>query len=251
MFKYLASFFWGSDDTLTLDEAFKILENETEVHKQNEAPLQLESYFDNEYSAVGKVGFITGIEDGTLIIDKVYKFKSDSPYFNKGSKVSYDIVLSNKDQNVSNVTIIENDWDVVEERISTWCLRTIVCKVDERKGRKLLLNPGEIRVDLDEVASEFVPIIGDWIQLDAKCELDEEIVDLNGKILEILKLSPLRPQIKLCTVSIWDLENNEGILDNAIYFNKESLSGGYAPLKTTKWLLKLLKATKGDVPREH
>ncbi|KAK9872976.1 hypothetical protein WA026_020324 [Henosepilachna vigintioctopunctata] len=245
MLKFLESLIWGKPP-LSLDEAYTILE-ESRQDKCNEDQLNLDCdniQFDGDYSITGKKGYITSIENGVFIIDREFKFTvpSDFSYFHVGSKVMFDIVLSKNTQKVLNVTLIENDWDVETEKKLTWCLRTVICKVIDRLGRQLVIEPGDIGINLDEVASDFVPIVGDWIQLEAKCELDENVVDLCGKILEIHKIAPLRPVMKLCSVSSWDPSIDEGILDNSIYFTKDCLLGCYIPLRGDKVVAEIIES---------
>ncbi|XP_044764365.1 probable RNA helicase armi [Coccinella septempunctata] len=238
MFKFLYSLFWGTDEeeALSLEESYKILQLPAVKKKEEEViePLEHECVFDDNYTVLGKKGEITNVENDQFTIDNLYTFQSDSVYFRKGSKVSFNLFLEPNGHKVTNVHLIENDWTAEEETTSKWCLRTLICNVEDRYQRKLFVKPHDIEINLDEVASDFVPKIGDWLQLDAKCEIDENVVDMGGKIYEILKISALRPHIRECTVTSWDAQLCEGTLDNSIYFNKESLSGAYDPLRNDK-----------------
>lgn len=239
MLKFLSSLIWGNveEETLSLEESYKILQLPTEDKKENKVivePLEQEYLFDDDFTVLGKKGEITNVEQETFTIDSLYTFKSDSVYFRKGSKVSFNLFIEPNGHKVTNVHLIENDWAEEKNSNSKWCLRTLICKVEDRYKRKLFVKPYDIEIDLNEVASDFVPIIGDWLQLDAKCEIDENVVDKGGKIYEVIKISALRPHIKDCTVTYWDVQINEGKLDNTIFFNKESLSGVYVPIRNDK-----------------
>jgi RNA helicase armi len=133
----------------------------------------------------------------------------------------------------------------VETGKRSWHERTLVCSVESREGRILSLSPGNLTVNLDDVCSAFIPIVGDWVELDVKCEVDENVVDLTGKVLEINRLQPLRPQVKLGQVSLWNPNDESGLMDKNIFFNKDSLYCGYIPVRGDKVVAEIIESNQG------
>lgn len=231
MWRTILSYFVGenSDNDLSLDEAYNVLSkctnNEnTEVANNNSVTE------DEEFSTYHKTGYITAIENNTYTIDNIYQFVSDNLNAAVGTNISYITYISNGKFKVSNVEIINSDWDsFVEVSNRKWCTRILACKVINKSMRDILVEPGNVKINLNEVSAEFVPVVGDWLEIDVKCEIDESIADLNGNIIEVNKISPLRIKQISGIIKQWDKHTQTGVIDKNISFSKESLSQGYIP----------------------
>ncbi|XP_015587394.1 probable RNA helicase armi isoform X2 [Cephus cinctus] len=107
--------------------------------------------------------------------------------------------------------------------------RSVVGKVTKREGRTMFIEPINITVHLDKVASEFVPIVGDWLMLESLVEVDERSTDLGGEVLEVDRINPLRTKLVVGHVTAYSTTIGIGKIDNSIIFNKISCEPGYVP----------------------
>ncbi|EFA01219.2 RNA helicase Mov10l1 [Tribolium castaneum] len=250
LLKYVLSFFWKTsaptEAPLPLDEAYNVIA-ECEEKLPNQTP-QNEKEKEEEigsYEVFRKVGKITQIIDDAFRIDDLYDFKSDIDGLLVGSKISYQLIKSAEGEiKIVDVHVLENDWNVVDTGKKSWHERILICKVVKRDSRVLTLSPGDIIVNLNSICTEFIPIEGDWVELDVKCEIDENVIDLNGKIIEINKLLPLRPQVKLGHVTQWDSKNRSGVVDKNIFFDKDSLYCGYIPVRGDKVIVEIIESNQ-------
>lgn len=232
MFNAVYSYFFGANEThLTQEEARSILNSAT---KDDTSQKQEEDNSDNvesENATFHKIGVITAKNHGnTYTIDNLYKYECCELNGNVGDRVSYISYVSDRKLHVTRVSVIESDWDTVSnDTKSTWCNRTLTVKVVQRKRREVIAEPGAIKINLNDVRSEFIPIVGDWLQVEAKCEIDEQITDLTGNILEVTKIKPLRLRDLMGVVRRWDSSTETGLIDRDVFFNFDSLSCGYTP----------------------
>lgn len=90
------------------------------------------------------------------------------------------------------------------QRDSIASTRVMVCKVDKRERRYLYLTPGDIKVNLDKVSIEYLPQVGDWLEIEVNYEVNEHAIDLSGDVIEVLKLAPVRPHIESGKITSWD-----------------------------------------------
>lgn len=120
---------------------------------------------------------------------------------------------------IYNVNLISSDWDRVAEKQSIVTTRIMISKVQKRDKRIMILTPGDIKVDLDKVSIEFVPYVGDWLELDVKYEVDEQTLDLSGQVIEVNKISPIRPHIQSGKITSWDTLEGTGSISNKVKFN--------------------------------
>lgn len=242
MFRSLYSLFFKETDTeLSLEEARTILNDATS--KENEEETQEIASDDEENTTFHKVGVITKRNDNKYIIDDLYNYECDELSANEGDRVSYISYVSNRKLYVTSVSVITSDWDTTPTNVkSNWCNRTLTVKVVERNLREIIVEPGTIKIDLNKVHSEFIPIVGDWLQVEAKCDLDENVSDLAGKILEVTRLKPLRLKRAIGVVKRWDVSNSIGLIDRDVFFNFDALSCGYAPYIGDKVIVEAIES---------
>lgn len=232
MFGYFSIFnyfFPKKDNQQILQEAYDILNNDT-IEVVEEIVEELEPEVD-PYACTTKSGTITQANGTSFIIDDKYKFESDLENLNVGTKVSFIAHLENREYKVSNLVVLDGDWGYVDpsEGKAKWCSRIVVTQVIKRDGRVLHFNTNKTTLNLNEVNSEFIPIVGDWVQLDVKCTLDEHSADLSGTIIAIDKISPIRPMV--INEKITHLFGNEGcgIIGNKYWFNFDALPPSHFP----------------------
>ncbi|CAH0546496.1 unnamed protein product [Brassicogethes aeneus] len=240
----LFSFIWDSKPKLlSIEEACDILNQDEEENLEPIAIPEEENV--NEYDTCLKKGIITFKNENKYQIDDLYEFESNAENLYIGSRVSYKIFITNCTIKVTDVKLIENDWDVDETGKSTWCSRIMVCKVVKRENRNVILEPGDVTVDLDKISIEFIPIIGDWVEIHVKSEVDINITDFSGKILEIDKVNAVRPHIKNCVITSYNAKDNFGILNKNIYFLSTCLPYGYIPQANDKVIAEIIESDQG------
>ncbi|XP_014214537.1 probable RNA helicase armi [Copidosoma floridanum] len=108
------------------------------------------------------------------------------------------------------------------------CMRVHVGRVNQKKGRKMYLEDGTL-VNLDNVAAEFVPVVGDWLQLDCLFKIDGDVMNFKGEIVEIKTVKPLRRYNKMGRITDFNEELQYGVVDRSIVFNKFVCRNGYLP----------------------
>ncbi|KAF5277498.1 hypothetical protein FQR65_LT03836 [Abscondita terminalis] len=238
MLKSILNYFWNDPGTdLSLDEAYSVLETDNET--SNSLPETCNKISLNE--CLQKSGTITSAKGDTYTIDDVYTFKSNVENYQIGMKVSFIVYTSEGELRISNVTVYD-DWGSQDITPKTWCHRCLICKVTGRDKRQVILSPNDLKLNLDEVPIEFIPIIGDWLEVEAKVELNENVLDLSGKILEIDKVRPLRPQIVEGFVKKWESSVGTGVIDRTIFFSKFVLPTGYIPMVGDKVVAEVIES---------
>ncbi|KAJ3663775.1 hypothetical protein Zmor_008002 [Zophobas morio] len=249
MWRSFFSLFWRHTGVpiqpLSLDEAYNVIrECKQEVPNGHKKEEHREVEDIGQYEVLSKIGRVTHADGNTFRVDDLYDFQTDISDLIVGSKISYQLIRSEGGVKVCDVRLIENDWNVVDTGKKKWHERTLICSVVQREGRIISLSPGNITINLNSVCSEFIPIAGDWVELDVKCEIDENVVDLNGKIIEINKVQPLRPQVKLGQVSQWNSQESTGVVNKNIFFDKDALYCGYQPVRGDKVVAEIIESNQ-------
>ncbi|XP_066250073.1 probable RNA helicase armi [Euwallacea similis] len=244
MFSYILSFFRNPHPELSYEEASAILaendeltviESLLEVSNCDDSLDTLQKFHEisskKENNFFTKIGAITGIKGEKFIIDTCHEFSNEDSkqYFQVGDRVSYQMLVSEGKIDIYNVTHI-NTWDSIVPRENVAATRVMVCKVEKREKRNVFLTPGDIKVNLDHTHVEFIPYVGDWVEVEVKYEVNEHALDLSGEIIEVNKLWPIRPHIESGKVTLWNSQENYGIINNNIFINRDSLNCGYIPV---------------------
>ncbi|KAH1008318.1 hypothetical protein HUJ05_008884 [Dendroctonus ponderosae] len=249
--KYILSYFRNQEPELSNDDVTQILAQDTE-HTNHwrdnlgpKAPTHREQ-FKNEYNFATKTGVITGHNDDTYVIDNLLEFTPEDEQFELGDTVSYQQLFSDEicigKIAIYNVNLISNDWDRVAEKQSIVTTRIMISKVERRDKRIMILTPGNIKVDLDKVSIEFVPSVGDWLELDVKYEVDEQTLDLSGKVIEVNKISPIRPHIQSGKITSWDALEGTGSISSKIFVDKNAIRCGYIPVVGDQVLAEIIES---------
>lgn len=164
--------------------------------------VQKDEYFNKEDSY--KTGKITFMATDYVLVDNFYVCDIVNVSVNN-LKIGDNVYYTTFQQRHNNehkirkiISVINESWDdvvpesqasLVKPQVFAKC---IIGKVTERKNRLLIVEPNNISVDLNKVQSEFVPVIGDWLKLESKVEINEDSCNLNGEIVEIKRIQPLR-----------------------------------------------------------
>uniref|UniRef100_A0A6P7FIB9 RNA helicase n=1 Tax=Diabrotica virgifera virgifera TaxID=50390 RepID=A0A6P7FIB9_DIAVI len=214
----------NAENDLSLEEAYNILQT-NEEGKQKDVENKPSDTIQNKVSA--KTGVVTEIRKDSFVIDDIYVCSNKNSNLEIGTKVKFNCFTYDNITKATNVEIF-NEW-AAEELDSLWYDRIIICQIEQRVGRQLHLTGSEIILDLDKVQLEFLPVVGDWLELDVKCKANEKAFDLAGEVLEINKISPVRLHLLSGKISMWNKTKETGTIDNKIFFNQLSLSLGYLP----------------------
>lgn len=135
------------------------------------------------------------------------------------------------------LSVGEADEVVVECPTNT---RTIVGTVMCRDGREVTvrdvvtrlngaMEPRDTSFSLDNVSSEFTPMEGDVVSLNAHVELSEESLDVSGKVLEVLSIKPQECRRIDGEVTYYHSRNKQGVINDDIWFNRDACEAGYLP----------------------
>lgn len=188
-----------------------------------------------------KTGSVTFVNDDYVLIDHSYMCEVSDILTSKpkiGDTVYY--LAYKKNENCASkiykiMSIIEESWDgeVIVPQINPVkaqaLTRNIIGKVIKREGRKVFVDSGNISIDLNKINSEFIPAIGDWLKLESVVEVNKNITDLSGEILEVNKIQPLRSKLDIDVITSYDPVKLCGTIGKSIVFNKIACESGYIP----------------------
>lgn len=262
MLKNLISYLWGptSDSDISLENVYDVLNTDSTSEKE---PNIIDNVDVLEYSCYHRTGIVTSVCDNGILIDNKFLYSENSLGIAVGTTVSYVCYTDNNETKISNLSIVDNEWNCVDSNEQrNWCYRTVLGKVVKRDKRNVYIDTDNIVVNLNNVNSEFIPIVGDWIELEVISEIDENVTDLCGNILKVHKINPLRHKVVEGNIKTWDVSTQTGTINFNIFFDRESLCVGYVPVlkdkvvaeiieseqsKCTWRALKVLSAVNGNV----
>ncbi|XP_011632303.1 RNA helicase Mov10l1 [Pogonomyrmex barbatus] len=186
-----------------------------------------------------RTGSITLITTDYVLIDDRYTYEKNDDLTGNlkiGDKVQYLLHLRepNAEPKVQKIICVINEgWDSVnirsKEDVVHTIPRSIVAKVTNREGRITIVEPNNIRIDLNKVQSDIVPLIGDWLTLESIVELCSDSVDLSGEILEVDRIKPLRSKLHVGVITKYNPDNEVGIIDKHVIFHKGACEADYIP----------------------
>lgn len=241
MLKNILSYIWNVRTDVSLEDAYETL-------KPQDADNQVEEVEEDnqDYTCYYKTGIVTSVNGNEIIIDKLYLYNEPDLNIAVGTRVSFICYTIQNNVQVCNVSIVDNEWNCAETNgKSNWCHRTVIGKVIKRERRNILIDPGNITANLNVISSEFVPVVGDFVELDVKSEIDENVTDLFGKILSIDKINPLRHKVIHGTVKTWDSVSQSGTINFNVFFNRESLCAGYIPNIKDNIITEVIESEQG------
>lgn len=185
-----------------------------------------------------KTGSVTHVATDYVLIDDDYMYERNddlSVNLKVGDKVYYMAYLRDSDGVLKVrkiISVIEDEWDDLRvasrrEACSRMIPRSVIAKVTKRQGRIVVVEPNNIRIDLNKVRSAFIPLVGDWLTLESLVELNDRSTDMSGEILEVDSIKPLRSKLDVGIISKYDLD--VGVIDRQIIFHKQACEPGYIP----------------------
>ncbi|XP_033328598.2 putative RNA helicase armitage isoform X1 [Megalopta genalis] len=219
--------------------------------------IQKEEYF-NKNDGSYKTGKVTFVSTDYVMVDNLYIYDvtEDCTVNNLkiGDKVYY---LSLKEDQENDykikkiIYVVDESWDdmVAESQVefneTDIFSKCMVGKVVECQNRQLIIEPNRISVNLNNVQSEFVPVIGDWLQIEADVKTSSDSSDLNEEILKIRKIQCLRSKLDLGTITSYDSVKEIGAIDKEIVFNKRICDSGYNPCVGDKVISDSIESDQG------
>lgn len=255
MWNFITSFIWSSAPVKPTEAEINEIQRSLEAKQAAEAQESDEENAPNtvstlNFSSTTKRGTITDIDDGIYLIDHIYTYPVDHKAgLCIGATVLYDIMRENQRTLVTRLqTINDEDWcfdDRITNKERGWTNRVYLCQITKREGRVLTADPLNISIDLNVVSAEFMPIVGDWVYLDVKVEIDENVSDLSGNILEIDKVRVSRVKTAEGVITNWRSDTLTGSVSQEIFFDKSSLLLGYSPVRGDKVIVEAIESTQG------
>lgn len=107
----------------------------------------------------------------------------------------------------------------------------LIGKVVDRKKNLVYINTlrrnENVVVNLDTVTATFIPIVGDWVFITCRVQVDQSEMDLAGSIVEVKCLEPHRA--KTVTGCVSEYTGHYGLVDSEYLFFPESLADNYTP----------------------
>ncbi|XP_037867032.1 probable RNA helicase armi [Bombyx mori] len=257
LFKYLFSKNSEEDDNEKEDFlAEQLLDLEIINETQNEYDNKTEAHeFPKNTVCFQKTGVITCINTSEIVIDDSLYFDAQSCTLDLkfNDQVLY---LGYKNQNDSTVVvrILKNlgafwdsgrDIEESEETVYGIIEHVVIGEVDERKNRYVYIKDSDIKFSLDDVASNLVPVSGDWLELKCSVQWNEEKpTDISpSQVLKVKSIRPLRSKIKNVIIDEWF--GDYGICDKNIYFNRQSMQDGSVPQKGNNVMLEAIESNQG------
>lgn len=226
------------------EDEIAILENALQARREQESVTVPED--DNEAGCFMAEGRITTIaEEYVIINNKLYcSILNAPPNLSLGTKVRYLAYQSHEDKEikVSKVENIIDDWQdeepdtseqsnsaqnltrVNKQKMMTKALNEVVTR---REGR--LVFAGDLTIDLNTVASDFVPLVGDSVKVTALVAVDPESPDYAGQVVTVRRIEPNLSKYIIGTISNFDPDQKTGIVDMRIFFHRSAIGIGYVP----------------------
>lgn len=189
----------------------------TETYGLTDKDLYFEYHNMNKIKVGMIINFLAFMKDGELKIARVLSFEVEGGWNEEPSK-EYHLIS----------------------------LRNFPGQVIERKGRIVVvaLETEDQYCNLDKIHSEFIPVVGDWVQLDVNVEVDEQASNLAGRILEVLKIYPTRVKYG-CKGFVTQYDKNMcmGTINKDIRFYADTCAPGYSPMINDSVSYEIIEST--------
>lgn len=82
--------------------------------------------------------------------------------------------------------------------------------------------------------------------ISAVVEVNEEVCDLGGEVLDVEKICPLRSRILTGCITHWN-QNGEGVVDQNVYFSQDTCEPGYIPHLGDKVVVEGIESEQGKL----
>ncbi|CAG9796479.1 unnamed protein product [Diatraea saccharalis] len=263
MLSYLKSLFsyFFNDQNEDLCEEVKedfLAEQLVELEALNEQKYMND---ENEHSDIPRdakcfqrTGTITFISDSHyVLIDGMLYFdiSACSVNININDKVLY-LAYCDSNERIVVVRILENqgiswgDEEHVEQDNFDVIQHIIIGEVVQRQERFVYIKDSDLKFSLDDVYSTFVPIEGDWLELNCKVQWDEnKPSDISSaQVLQVLSIKPIRSKTKNAVITEWS--GDYGTIDRCIFFNRQCLENNIDPQVGTKVIVDIIESNQGS-----
>ncbi|XP_025154274.1 probable RNA helicase armi isoform X2 [Harpegnathos saltator] len=206
----------------------------------------------NKEGCYYKNGIITCVTADYVLIDNKHIYEKNdelSSNLEIGDNVYYSALLRDPKEKVKVIKIIHKNEIKDKEPLERKEIRnsilqkSMIAKVKEREGRFVMVEP-DIRINLNKVQSEFIPLIGDWIILESLTEVSDS-QDESDNILEVDKIKPLRSKLNVGVITKYDSLNQVGVIDKSIIFHKSACEPGYIPCVNDKVVSDSIESDQG------
>lgn len=240
--------FWSSssekDHIIPLHQALELVQQvDVEEEKEDVEMEHEECQLIPENQCFKRTGKIIYIDDHVVTLEDDINF-IDCKLTNLkvGDVVSYLAYMKDEKLIISTIQEKIDEWTPKIDEVDSWLTRKLVGKVEERVGRIIKIEPGNYTCDLNKVKTEFVPVVGDWLDVEAITRVDHKAVGLCGDILDVIKISPLRINMITGTVKKWSDELEIGLINSDIFFDKNSCVPGYIPVVKDQVSVEMLES---------
>lgn len=240
--KNITTYFSASSEPLIepLEKAYDLI-NQKDEDDEPEELVQEAQIPDNQcFRRTGKVVYVDS--HCVNLEGELYFDNCNIPDIKIGDQVIYLAYMKDDVLKVSKILEKADEWKAVQEENNLWLQRKLVGKVKERNGRNVVIDPGDYVCDLNKVKSEFVPVVGDWLDVEAITQVDEKVTDFCGEVLEIIRISPLRASMVQGVVKKWSNELEIGIINSDVFFNKDSCVPGYIPIMNDQVSIEMIES---------
>lgn len=210
-------------------ELTEVIHHDSHSNTRNEEPTVVEEEETPDNACNLEKGRITLINEHFGLIDGTYYFEDAAiTRLEEGMSVYYLAYQKAGQKKIKRVlSQISTESDQPDSESSRL---QIVGKVSSRHGRIVCVEPQNIEFDLNLIRSEFIPIVGDW--LDIEGIIEEGINDDSENATFVIdNIAPLRSEEVTGVIEFFDLATNIGKIDGDIMFDKNvSCIPGYVPI---------------------
>ncbi|XP_012278461.1 RNA helicase Mov10l1-like [Orussus abietinus] len=204
-----------------------------------------------------KTGKVSLVTDDYVLIDGRYmceRINISCSTINVDDKVYYLAFQRNQDeeQKIRKILyVVDECWDDerAEEQVAVVktgiMKRNTIGRIERREGRTVHLEPIDVSINLDKVKSEFIPAVGDWVQLESLVQIDTDSNSYSGEVLEVDAIQPLRSKLTVGVITEYNVNMGEGTIDKTIFFRKTSCEPGYIPCVGDKVVSDSIESDQG------
>lgn len=268
---YISDEEYDENITALIDDLHSAIRSEETVEVEEPPPQTVAAPTAPALTTQYRKGKITRLSASEGVIDGKYYFdRAHAPqlHLEVGKLVSYHAYRNSEEQQwrvINIITVHDESWSdeedcaevpaapVPENEIesdednvistSTTAKRTIAARVTQRDGREChvrhfvqMLSGGtktrDSSFNLDNVNSDFTPLAGDLLNINAHVELSEETVDGSGEVVKVISIAPCRARRDDdAKVTFWSKNYRRGHINNDIYFERDACEAGYIPKK--------------------
>ncbi|XP_068626233.1 probable RNA helicase armi [Battus philenor] len=200
-----------------------------------------------------RTGVITFKDNDYVLIDGMFYFDLSTSTCNCNVN---DLVLylgyKNTNDTVVVVRILENrgmfwgEEDSREEKNFQIIDHVLIGEVSHREDRHIYIKESDIKFNLDDVEGTFIPIKGDWLELNCEVQMYENKpsdISMN-QVLTVTSFKPLRSKITSAFINSWT--GTFGVCDKLIYFDNTCLLNRFVPQLGSKVMVEAIESNQNQ-----